>query len=110
MEKEHLLSSRFEYDGSFSETKLAQKSEQNLTSSALNTANKGSISFTKKYVKRKKPFNWIRIRSFFIKHKKFKRFMEFSCHPSGIHLLKLAIFYSESGCGMCRVYVEKNLF
>lgn len=111
MEKEHLLLSRFEYDGSFNETKLSQKTEQNLYDpSVANKTNSGTILFPTKSIKRKKSFKWIRIRSFFIKHKKFKRMMEFSCHPTGVHLLKLAIFYSESGCGMCKVYVEKNLF
>lgn len=112
MEKEkHSPLSRFEYDGSFRETKLSKKIEQNTNNpSTANKTSSGTILFPTKPTKRKKSFKWIRIRSFFIKHKKFKRMMEFSCHPSGIHMLKLAVFYSDSGCGMCKVYVEKNLY
>lgn len=102
-EQHHLLS-RFEHTG-FSESQLDKKIDLHQNSNI-----KGSIQFLQKPLKRKKPFKWLRIRSFFVQHKKFKRFMEFSCHPGGIHMLKMAIFYSDSGCGMCKVYVEKNLF
>lgn len=102
--KEQLFLSRFEYTG-FSETILDQKIDK-----TQNQNTKGSILFSQKPPKKKKPFKWLRIRSFFVKHKRFRRLMEFSCHPTGIHLLKLAMFHSENGCGMCRVYVEKNLF
>lgn len=103
-EKEHYLLSRFEYTG-FSESRLDKK-----TDVPKNQNTQGSILFSQKPLKKKKPFRWIRIRSFFTKHKKFKRFIEFSIHPGGIHMLRLAVFHSENGCGMCKVYVEKNLF
>jgi hypothetical protein len=104
MEKDPSLLSPFEYSG-FDESRLDRQIDQ-----VKNSNLQGSILFSSKPHKTKKPFNWIRIRSFFIKHKKFKRMMEFSCHPSGVHLLRLAMFHSENGCGMCRVYVEMNLF
>jgi len=111
MEKKPLELSRFEYDGSYNESKIGQKAEQNSQNSYSNKNNpKGSISFTKKAGKKTPPFNWIRIRSFFIRHKGFKRSMEFSCHPGGVHLLRMAMLYSEGGCKMCKVYVERNLF
>jgi hypothetical protein len=111
MEKDPSLLSPFEYSG-FDESKLDRQIDQvkNKQSFSANSNLQGSILFSPKPRKFKKPFNWIRIRSFFIKHKKFKRMMEFSCHPSGVHLLRLAMFHSENGCGMCRVYVEMNLF
>lgn len=102
MEKED--PSHFEYSG-FDESKLDAQTNQ-----LKNTNIQGSILFSQKPPRKKKPFMWIRIRSFFTKHKKFKRMMEFSCHPTGIHLLRLAVFHSENGCKMCRVYVEMNLF
>lgn len=101
-EKETLELSRFEYAASFNEADLSKKREQ----SDL----RQKILFHIKPAKKKKAFKWSRIRSFFIQHKKFKRLVEFGIHPGGIHMLRLAVFYSESGCGMCRVYVEKNLF
>jgi len=104
MEQDSSEISPYEYSG-FSEDKLDKQVDQ-----VKNTNVKGSIFFTPKPAKKKKPFKWIRIRSFLIKHKKFKRFMEFSVHPTGIHLLRQAVFYSDNGCGMCRVYVEMNLF
>jgi hypothetical protein len=104
MEKDPSLTSNPEYTG-FNESKLDKKidqiKDQNL---------QGTILFSSKPLKKKKPFNWIRVRSFFIMHKKFKRMIEFSVHPSGIHILHQAMFHSDNGCKMCRVYVEKNLF
>lgn len=110
MEKEKQIElSQFEYDGSFNEAKLNQQTEQKVT--PLSPKNiSGTIHFAKKFTKKRRSFRWIRIRSFFTKHKKFKRLVEFSIHPGGIHMLRLAVFYSESGCGMCKFYVEKNLF
>lgn len=104
MNKEYLETSRFEFSG-FNETVLDRKTDQ-----TNNQNTKGSILFSQKPLKRKKPFKWNRIRSFFIMHKKFKRMVEFAIHPAGIHMLRMAVFHSESGCTMCRVYVEKNLF
>jgi hypothetical protein len=104
-ESETLINiSRFEYGG-FKETVLDQKIDR-----IKNQNIKGSILFTQKPLKKSRPFKWSRIRSFFIMHKKFKRLVEFSIHPTGIHMMRLAVFYSESGCKMCKVYVEKNLF
>ena len=96
--------SRFEHSG-FRETTLDQKIDQVKDQNA-----KGSILFSQKPLKKKQAFKWNRIRSFFIRHKKFKRLMEFSIHPSGIHMLRLAVFHSENGCGMCKVYIEGDLF
>lgn len=101
-EKETLELSRFEYAVSYNEAELSKKREQ----SDL----RQKILFHIKPAKKKKAFKWLRIRSFFIKHKKFKRLMEFSIHPTGIHMLRLAIYHSDNGCNMCKVYVEKNLF
>ena len=103
MEKEPALSP-FEYSG-YDESKLDRQIDQ-----VKNNNTQGSILFSVRPVKKKKSFRWIRIRSFFTKHKKFKRLIEFSIHPGGIHMLRLAVFHSENGCGMCRVYIEKNLF
>lgn len=103
-EKELLSLSRFEYTG-FSETILDQKIDK-----TQNQNTKGSILFSQKPLKKKKSFKWSRIRSFFILHKRFQRMVEFAIHPAGIHMLRMAVFYSESGCKMCKVYVEKNLF
>jgi len=104
MDKEQLETSVYEYSG-FKESRLDKQTNQ------LKDNNiQGSILFSQKPPKKKKAFRWIRVRSFFTKHKKFKRLMEFSCHPGGIHLLHQAIFHSDNGCKMCRVYVEKNLF
>jgi|SRR3989344_3697586 len=103
MDKEN-QTSVFEYSG-YNESKLDKQTDQ-----VKNSSIQGTILFSSKPLKKKKPFRWIRIRSFFTKHKKFKRLVEFSCHPTGIHMLRMAVFHSESGCGMCRVYVEMNLF
>lgn len=95
--------SRFEYSG-YNETRSDKQIDQAKSSNIT-----GSILFSQKTFK-KKAFRWIRIRSFFTKQKKFKRLVEFSVHPNGVHMLRLAVFYSESGCKMCKIYVEKNLF
>ena len=103
MEKEKSVS-RFEYSGH-------NEDQINRRINLLKNNNlQGSIFFSQKIIKKKKSFRWIRIRSFFTKHKTFKRLMEFSIHPTGVHMLRLAIFHSDNGCQMCRVYVEKNLF
>jgi len=104
MEKEYPPLPTLDYTG-HNEAKIDKQKDQ-----IKNNNIQGSILFSLKPAKKKKAFRWIRIRSFFTKHKKFKRMMEYSCHPSGIHLLRLAVFYSESGCPMCRSYVEMNLF
>lgn len=70
----------------------------------------GTILFSSPLPKKKKPFKWNRIRSFFITHKKFNRMLEFSVHTAGVHMLHQAMFHSDNGCKMCKVYVEKNLF
>jgi|SRR3989344_1731273 len=102
MEKEHLRLLPVEYDGAHNETNLTKRIDQKNS--------RGFIIFQKKTTKKKRSFKGMRIRSFFIRHTKFKRPMEFSCHPNGVHLLRLAVFYSETGCELCRIYVEKNLF
>ena len=104
MDKEHHELSNTEFTG-FNESKLDKKIDQ-----TKNLNLQGSILFSGKPLKKKRPFKWNRIRSFLIKHTQFQRMMEFSCHPSGIHLLHQAVFYSDNGCKMCKVYVEKNLF
>ena len=104
MEKEHPALPALDYTG-HNEAKIDKQKDQ-----TKNQNTQGSILFTQKPLKKKKSFRWIRIRSFFTKHRKFKRLIEFSIHPGGIHMLRLAVFHSENGCGMCRVYVEKNLF
>jgi hypothetical protein len=104
LEKEHLALPTLD-DTGHNEAKLDKQIDQ-----IKNINLQGSILFSSKPIKKKKPFRWIRIRSFFTKHKKFKRLVEFSIHPTGIHMLRLAMFHSENGCGMCKVYVEMNLF
>ena len=93
--------SRFEQITTQNESSLSKKTEQGKF--------KGSIHFQKKKRKRK-PYVGMRIRNFFIKHSRSKRPIEFGIHPGGIHLLRLAMFYSENGCGICKIYIEKNLF
>lgn len=104
MDREKSPPNQLELTG-FNESKLDLKID--LT---RNNNIQGTILFSQKPLKKKKPFKWIRIRSFFIMHKKFKRMIEFSVHPGGIHVLHQAMFHSDNGCKMCRVYVEKNLF
>lgn len=105
MEKEPDIFTNLDFTG-HNEARIDKQKDQ-----LVNNNIQGSILFSQNPItKTKKPFNWIRIRSFFITHKKFKRLMEFSCHPGGVHLLRLAMFHSENGCKMCRVYVEMNLF
>lgn len=101
MEKEPPPSA-INYGAYYDETQLSKNTDLKNT--------KGSLFFSPKTSKKKRSFKWIRIRSFFISHKKFKRLTEFSIHPTGIHMLRMAVFHSENGCGMCKVYVEKNLF
>lgn len=49
----------------------------------------------------------LRIRRFFIRQPRSKRPMEFGCHPTGIHWMGHAIFYSESGCLICKTDLER---
>ncbi len=104
MDKEHLETTPFEYSG-HNETRIDQQVNQ-----VKNNNTQGSILFSQKPAKKKKPFKWSRIRSFFITHKQLKRSMEFSVHTTGIHLLHHAVFHSDNGCKMCRVYIEKTSF
>ena len=102
MEKDNaLLLSRVEQFTSQNESSLSKKIEHRNF--------QGSILFQKKKRKRR-PYVGMRVRNFFIKHSLSKRPIEFGIHPEGIHLLRLAIFYSENGCGICKIYIEKNLF
>ena len=107
MDKEKELTSTKESDFTgFNEIRLDKQA--NLSK---NQNIQGTILFSQpKSPRKKRPFKWNRIRSFFIINKKLQRKIECSVHPGGVHLLHQAMFYSDNGCPMCRVYVEKNLF
>lgn len=104
-EKESISAKESDYTG-FNEIRLDKQA--NLSK---NQNIQGTILFSSsKNAKKKNPFKWSRIRSFFITNRKLQRKVECSVHPGGVHLLHQAMFYSDNGCTMCRVYIEKNLF